>query len=76
MEKTGRQSLSQKVKVNIPSKKTQPHHMPLVKMNEKTPASLLYCSYSESNHEETLDKRKLRGIPHINWPIIFKCQDF
>ena len=41
----------------------------MLRCNEKNPASLLYCSYPESNHEETLDKLKLRGIPHMDWPI-------
>lgn len=47
----------------------------MLRCNEKNPASHLYCSCPESNHEETSDKLELRDIPQINWPIIFKCQE-
>lgn len=42
--------------------------------NQKNPASLPCCSCPESNYEETSDK--LKDIPQINWPIIYKCQGF
>ena len=44
----------------------------ILRCNQKNPASLLCCSCPESNHEETSDK--LKDIPQINWPVIFKCQ--
>lgn len=40
----------------------------------KNPASLPCCSCPESNYEETSDK--LKDIPQMNWPIIYKCQGF
>ena len=62
MEKTGRQNLSQNVKVNITSKKTQQHHMPHVKMQceDSSITSVLFFS-----SVQLLSRVRLSATPWI-----------